>query len=141
MLFHSIRLMVPALLAKDWERVYQVNMEAVIPDWNISIKEAPLRHWVKRGKLICISSVQLSQRNIRSVLINPLSELLAKAINIIVIWQPEGARTSNGRFDADEPGFDDTCASGSEDRIGIHLRHEYEGIIPMLKRWFWRQQQ
>ena len=43
--FHLILLMVPALPVKDLGTVYQVNMEAVIPDNNLSVKEggiAPL---------------------------------------------------------------------------------------------------
>lgn len=103
--------------------VYQVNMEAVIPDWNKSIKEgaiAPLGE--EREAYIYKQIVQLGKKHKFSV-DQPLKDLSEAALNIVLY----------GKEDASQ----DVNVSGNYDALpGNMYTTEYEGIINMLKRWF-----
>lgn len=103
--------------------VYQVNMEAVIPDKNKSIKEgaiAPLGE--EREAYIYKQIVQLGKKHKFSV-DKPLKELPEKAMNIILYGKEEAAG--------------DVDISGDYAALpGDMYTTEYEGIINMLKRWF-----
>ncbi len=103
--------------------VYQVNMEAVIPDRSKSIKDgaiAPLGE--EREAYIYKQIVQLAKKHKFSV-DKPVKDLPQKAINIILY----------GREDA-AAGDDTTTDYGS--LPGNMYTTEYEGIVNMLKRWF-----
>ncbi len=103
--------------------VYQVSMEAVIPDWNKSIKEgaiAPLGE--EREAYIYKQIVQLGKQHKFSV-DKPLKDLPEKAMNIILYGKEESAG--------------DVDISGDYEALpGNMYTTEYEGIINMLKRWF-----
>lgn len=105
--------------------VYQVNMEAVIPDWNKSIKDgaiAPLGE--EREAYIYKQIVQLGKKYKFSV-DKPLIDLPKQALNIILY----------GKEDAEE----DVQISGDYEALpGDMYTTAYEGIINMLKRWFSR---
>ncbi len=103
--------------------VYQVSMEAVIPDWTKSIKQgaiAPLGE--EREAYIYKQIVQLSKKYKFSV-DKPLNELSEKAINIILYGREEAIENE-----------EDT--SEYETLPGNMYATEYEGIVNMLKRWF-----
>jgi excinuclease ABC subunit A len=103
--------------------VYQVNMDAVIPDWNKSIKEgaiAPLGE--EREAYIYKQIVQLSKKYKFNV-DKPIKDLSPKALNVILYGQEE------------VPAEDD-AASDFETMPGSMYATEYEGIVNMLKRWF-----
>ncbi|MEJ7827924.1 MAG: excinuclease ABC subunit UvrA, partial [Segetibacter sp.] len=103
--------------------IYQVNMEAVIPDRSKSIKDgaiAPLGE--EREAYIYKQIVQLSKKYKFSV-DKPLKDLPEKAINVILYGKED--------------------VSVSEESItdygslpGNMYTTEYEGIVNMLKRWF-----
>jgi excinuclease ABC subunit A len=103
--------------------VYQVSMEAVIPDWSKSIKEgaiAPLGE--EREAYIYKQIVQLGKKHKFSVE-KPIKDLPQKALNIILY----------GKEDAEA----DMEISGDYQALpGDMYTTEYEGIITMLKRWF-----
>lgn len=103
--------------------VYQVNMEAVIPDWNKSIKEgaiAPLGE--EREAYIYKQIVQLGKKYKFSV-DKPVKDLPEKAMNLVLYGKEEA------------PG--DVNVSGDYEALpGNMYTTEYEGIINMLKRWF-----
>jgi excinuclease ABC subunit A len=105
--------------------VYQVSMEAVIPDWSKSIKEgaiAPLGE--EREAYIYKQIVQLGKKHKFSV-DKPIKDLPKQALNIILY----------GKEDAEE----DMQISGDYEALpGDMYLTEYEGIINMLKRWFSR---
>ena len=103
--------------------VYQVNMEAVIPDWNKSIKDgaiAPLGE--EREAYIYKQIVQLSKKHKFSV-DKPLKDLSQASLNVILY----------GKEDAVP---DEDLQSEYESLPGTMYATEYEGIINMLKRWF-----
>ncbi|HKG69304.1 MAG TPA: excinuclease ABC subunit UvrA [Segetibacter sp.] len=103
--------------------VYQVNMEAVIPDRNKSIKEgaiAPLGE--EREAYIYKQIVQLAKKHKFSV-DKPVKELPEKAMNIILYGKEEA--------------IDDVSISGDYEALpGNMYTTEFEGIINMLRRWF-----
>ena len=70
--------------------VYQVNMEAVIPDWNKSIKKVPLRRWVKKVKHTSISKLFSLGKSTSLVLINRLKIYRERALNMILYGKEEG---------------------------------------------------
>jgi excinuclease ABC subunit A len=103
--------------------VYQVNMEAVIPDWNKSIKDgaiAPLGE--EREAFIYKQIVQLGKKHKFSV-DKPLKDLPQKALNVILY----------GKEDATA---EDESPTEYESLPGNMYATEYEGIVNMLKRWF-----
>ena len=103
--------------------VYQVNMEAVIPDRNKSIKEgaiAPLGE--EREAYIYKQIVQLGKKYKFSV-DKPVKELSEKAMNVILYGSEEG----EGNLD---------ITGDYEALPGNIYATEYEGIVNMLRRWF-----
>jgi excinuclease ABC subunit A len=103
--------------------IYQVNMEAVIPDWSKSIKDgaiAPLGE--EREAYIYKQIVQLSKKYKFNV-DKPIKDLPEKALNIILY----------GKEDATSA---DDLPTNYESLPGNMYTTEYEGIINMLKRWF-----
>ena len=103
--------------------VYQVSMEAVIPDWSKSIKEgaiAPLGE--EREAYIYKQIVQLSKKYKFSV-DKPLKDLPQAALNIVLY----------GKEDATEQ---TEVTEEYETLPGNMYATEYEGIVNMLKRWF-----
>jgi len=107
---------------KGLGNVYQVNMDAVIPDWKKSIKEgaiAPLGE--EREAYIYKQIAQLAKKYKFSV-DKPIKDLPEKALNMVLYGTEEG--------DANLDISDDYVASADV------YNTEYEGIINMLRRWF-----
>lgn len=108
---------------KGLGNVYQINMEAVIPDKNKSIKDgaiAPLGE--EREAFIYKQIVQLSKKYKFSV-DKPVKDLSEKAMNVILYGKEEATA--------------DVEISGDYQALpGDMYATEYEGIINMLKRWF-----
>ena len=103
--------------------VYQVNMEAVIPDWSLSIKKgaiAPLGE--EREAYIYKQIAQMAKKHKFSVDV-PIKDLPEKALNLVLY----GQETANGNMEVSED-FDSLP--------GGAYATEYEGIVNMLKRWF-----
>jgi excinuclease ABC subunit A len=103
--------------------VYQVSMEAVIPDWNKSVKEgaiAPLGE--EREAYIYKQIVQLAKKHKFSV-DKPLKDLPERAINIILYGKEDAVA-------------DVEIAEDYEALPGDMYSTEFEGIVNMLKRWF-----
>ncbi|GEO11824.1 excinuclease ABC subunit UvrA [Segetibacter aerophilus] len=103
--------------------VYQINMDAVIPDKNKSIKEgaiAPLGE--EREAFIYKQIVQLGKKHKFSV-DKPVKDLSENAMNIILYGKEEATG--------------DIEISGDYEALpGDMYTTEYEGIVNMLKRWF-----
>ena len=103
--------------------IYQVNMDAVIPDWKKSIKEgaiAPLGE--EREAYIYKQIVQLGKKHKFSV-DKPIKELSEQAMNVILYGTEEGENNMD--------------VSGDYQPLpGNMYATEYEGIVNMLRRWF-----
>ncbi|HSU52385.1 MAG TPA: excinuclease ABC subunit UvrA [Segetibacter sp.] len=111
-------------VCKGLGSVYQINMEAVIPDKNKSIKDgaiAPLGE--EREAFIYKQIVQLSKKHKFSV-DKPVKDLPEKAMNIL-LYGKEDATAADVEISGDYQSLP-----------GDMYTTEYEGIINMLKRWF-----
>ena len=102
--------------------VYSVSMESIIPDNNKSIKEggiAPLGE--EREAYLYKQVAQVAKKN-KVSLDKPIKELPEKGLNILLYGNENGLAEDTTDFEelpADKP-----------------YEGEFEGIIPMLKRWF-----
>ena len=103
--------------------VYQVSMEAIIPDDSLSINEggfAPLGE--EREAEVFRQVKQLARRQKIDMKV-PVAKLSMKSKNLILYGNEAGLELTESDFDdisAVDPGY----------------VSDYEGIIPMLKRWF-----
>lgn len=102
--------------------VYSISMDAVIPDHNISIKEggiAPLGE--EREAWVYRQVAQLAKKH-KVSLDKPIKDLPQKGLNVLLYGTEEGA--GEGTYEVDSTPTDQPYEG------------EFEGIIPMLKRWF-----
>lgn len=102
--------------------VYSVSLDAVIPDPNKSIKEggiAPLGE--ERDAWMYRNVEQLAKKNKISV-DKPIKDIPENKLNILLYGNENGMKEEPDEFDE---------ALSSNPYEG-----EFEGIVPMLKRWF-----
>lgn len=110
-------------VCKGLGSVYQVSMDAVIPDRNLSINEggiAPLGE--EREAYIFKQVQQLSKKN-KFSLDKPIKDLPDKVMNLLLYGDEKGSSES-------EISFDDVSTAGPV------YATEFEGIVNQLRRWF-----
>jgi excinuclease ABC subunit A len=99
--------------------MFHVNMESVIPDWNLSINEGGIAPLGEEREAWVYRQVQDIAKKNKMSLQKPLKELPKKSLNILLYGNEEGIEVDidfeNMQFDPESP---------------------YEGIVNMLKRWF-----
>ncbi len=100
--------------------MFQISMESVIPDPSISISEGGIAPLGEEREAYVYKQVQeLAKKNKISLTV-PVKDIPAKSLNIILYGNEEGTELEedfeNMKFDPQGP---------------------YEGIINMLKRWFY----
>jgi excinuclease ABC subunit A len=102
--------------------VYSVSMEAVMPDGNKSIKEggiAPLGE--ERDAWMYRNVEQLAKKN-KISLDKPVKDLPENKLNILLYGNENGMKEEPDEFD---------------EALSVNpYEGEFEGIVPMLKRWF-----
>jgi excinuclease ABC subunit A len=102
--------------------VYQVSMDAVIPDWNLSISEGALAPLGEEREAYVFKQVQQISRKHKIDLNKPIRDLPTRSLNTILYGNETGPTEEDLDFQEVEPGQVYTT--------------EYEGLIPQLKRWF-----
>src|SRR6218665_899552 len=98
---------------------FHVNLEAVIPDKELSINEggiAPLGG--QREAYVFKQAQEIAKKN-KISLVKPVKEIPAKSLNLLLYGNEEGIEEE---IDYDNMNFDP--------------QGPYEGIVNMLKRWF-----
>lgn len=105
--------------------VYQVNLEAVMPDMNKSVNEGGIAALGEEREAYIFKQVQQVAKKYRFSLDKPLKDMPAKAMNILLYGKEEAAETDDADVEMDVP-----------QEGPIYYATEYEGIINMLKRWF-----
>ena len=103
--------------------IYQVSMEAVLPDDGYRINEGAFVPLGEAREAYSFRQVQQVARKYKIDLNKPVKDLSQKAVNVILYGNEEG--TGTAEFD-----YSDTETNGNV------YAEEYEGIIPQLKRWF-----
>ena len=102
--------------------VYQISMEAVIPDWKLSISEGALAPLGEEREAYVFKQVQQIARKHKIDLNKPIKDLPTRSLNTILYGNETGPSEADMDFQDVEPGQVYTT--------------EYEGLIPQLKRWF-----
>ena len=102
--------------------VYQISMEAIIPDWNLSISEGALAPLGEEREAYVFKQVQQIARKHKIDLNKPIKDLPTRSLNTILYGNETGPTEDDLDFQDVEPGQVYTT--------------EYEGLIPQLKRWF-----
>lgn len=105
--------------------VYQVNMDAVIPDQSISVKNGGIAALGEEREAYIFKQVQQLAKKHKISLDKPIKDLPVKALNILLYGKEDVVEEENADIEMDVP------QDGS-----IYYATEYEGIINMLKRWF-----
>jgi excinuclease ABC subunit A len=115
-------------VCKGLGNVYQVNMDAIIPDKKLSINEgaiAPLGE--ERDSYVFKQVQQLAKKN-KISLDKPIKDIPESALNLILFGNQNKNDEDNG--DAYTQ-FDSLNILQEEIPSG-----EYEGVVNMIKRWF-----
>lgn len=107
-------------VCKGLGTMFQINMESVIPDDSLSISEGGIAPLGEEREAYVYKQVQEFAKKNKISLTVPVKQLPQKALNLVLYGNEEGAEMEedfeNLKFDPQGP---------------------YEGIINMLKRWFY----
>ncbi|MBC7935540.1 MAG: excinuclease ABC subunit UvrA [Rhizobacter sp.] len=105
--------------------VYQVNMDAVIPDKSVSVNNGGIAALGEEREAYIFKQVQQLSKKYKFSLDKPLKDISPKAMNILLYGKEEITEADDDEVEMD------VAQEGS-----IYYATEYEGIINMLKRWF-----
>ncbi|HSV09546.1 MAG TPA: hypothetical protein VLI68_02180, partial [Hanamia sp.] len=114
-------------VCKGLGNVYQVNLEAIVPDKKLSINEggiAPLGE--ERDSYVFKQVQQLAKKN-KISLDKPIKDLPESALNLILF--------GNKHKDDSDDDFSDFDSVKISDEREVPSG-EYEGVVNMIKRWF-----
>jgi len=103
--------------------VYSVNLEAVLPDTSLSVKEGGIAPLGEQRDAYLFRNVETLSKKNKISLDRPIKELPENALNILLYGNANGD-TEEDSISIDEP-VDDKPYEGA-----------FEGIVPMLRRWF-----
>ncbi len=109
---------------KGLGNVYTISLEAIIPDKNLSVNEGAIVPLGEQRDAYLFRSVETLARKNKINLTKPVKDLPSSALNILLYGNTEGA--SLEMTDAEE---------GDTGSASVY-EGEFEGIVPMLKRWF-----
>lgn len=105
--------------------VYQVSMDAIIPDTGKSINEGAVKPLGEEREAYIFKQVQQLAKKHRFSLDKPIKELPQSIMNILLYGKEEGGG------EVTDIGMEDVAVSGASP-----YTTEFEGVINMLKRWF-----
>lgn len=103
--------------------IYQVSMQAVLPDKEVSINEGAFAPLGEAREAFVFKQVQQLARKYKIDLNKPVKELSPEALNLVLYGNEEGEGSIDIEFNEETSG-------------GLTYNEEYEGIVPQLKRWF-----
>ncbi|HEY1017719.1 MAG TPA: excinuclease ABC subunit UvrA [Sediminibacterium sp.] len=107
---------------KGLGNVYSISMEAIIPDPGLSIKEGGIVPLGEQRDAYMYRNVEVLAKKHKISLDKPIKDLSAASLNILLYGNAEGSSLEIGDME--------------EDVAGQPYEGEFEGIVPMLKRWF-----
>lgn len=108
---------------KGLGQVYTVDMNAIIPDKNLSINEGGIAPLGGEREAYIFRQVQTVARKNKFSLDKPVSELPEKALNVLLYGKENG-------LSGDELEYDDAEINGNV------YSGEFEGVVNQVKRWF-----
>ncbi|MEO7961074.1 MAG: excinuclease ABC subunit UvrA, partial [Ginsengibacter sp.] len=117
-------------VCKGLGSLYQVDMNAVLPDNSKSINEGAIAPLGEEREAYVFKQVQSLAKKMKFSLDKPVGDLSQKVINFLLYGtstRPETTTVETVEItDADEISFDESNLP----------QGEYEGIVNMIKRWF-----
>ncbi len=108
-------------VCKGLGTVYQVNMDAVIPDRDLSVNDGGIAPLGEEREAYVFKQVQQLAKKKKISLDKPLKDLPEKSLNVLLYGDEEGDTKAEMDF---------------EDQGGNIYTTEYEGIVNSLRRWF-----
>ncbi len=121
---------------KGLGNVYTISMESVLPDKKLSISEGGIAPLGEEREAYMYKNVEAIAKKNKISLEKPIGSLPATALNILLYGNPEGSPLAEGNeFDLNESGFE-TELQNTQAAGAAAGDTTFEGIIPMLKRWF-----
>jgi excinuclease ABC subunit A len=109
--------------------VYQVSMEAIMPDPGKTINEGGIVPLGEAREAYVFRQVQQLARKYKFSLDKPISTLPEKVLNLILYGQEEAVEIDM-QADLEDTVFMATTAPAPDEQTA------YEGVLTMLKRWF-----
>jgi len=106
---------------KGLGNVYQVNLEAIIPDDTLSIKEGGVAPLGEQREAHIYKQIEQVARKNKFSLNTPIRELSEKALNIVLYGNPEGDLNADADYSDDG---------------GSAYGTEFEGVVNQIRRWF-----
>ena len=107
---------------KGLGNVFSISLEQIIPDRSLSIKEGGIAPLGVQREAYLFKQVEVLAKKHKISLDKPISSLSEQSINLLLYGTPDGP--SESTFDMDE-----TAMSSPYEGV-------FEGVVPMLKRWF-----
>ena len=107
---------------KGLGNVYTISMDAILPDYNKTIKEGGIAPLGEQRDAHIFRTVETIAKKHKINLDKPIKDLPVASLNMILYGNAEGASLDALEVDGD---LLQTTYEGA-----------FEGIIPMLKRWF-----
>jgi len=108
-------------ICKGLGTMYQVNMDAVMPDHTLSIQAGGIAPLGEQREAQSYKQVEQWARKYKISLTTPINKLSPKALNLILYGNENGSTETHFNFDTFSESFDNEA---------------FEGIIPMLARRF-----
>ncbi|MBO9200887.1 MULTISPECIES: excinuclease ABC subunit UvrA [Niastella] len=108
---------------KGLGNVYQISMDAVMPDTSLSINDGGIAPLGEERDNYVFSQVQRLAKKHKFSLDVPLKEMPKKALNLILYGNENGSEEEHLDFDT----------IGPDAKL---YTEEFEGVVPQLKRWF-----
>ncbi|HEY8733800.1 MAG TPA: excinuclease ABC subunit UvrA, partial [Puia sp.] len=108
-------------VCKGLGAVYRISLDAIMPNKKKSVNEGGIEPLGGEREAYVFNQVQKLARKNKFNLDTPIEDMPVKALNLILYGNTEGASESFLEIDENETGS---------------VNAEYEGLIPMLKRWF-----
>ncbi|MEP6594671.1 MAG: excinuclease ABC subunit UvrA [Ginsengibacter sp.] len=122
-------------VCKGLGNVYQVNMEAIIPDWKLSINEGGIAPLGQEREAYVFKQVKQIAKKHRISLDAPLKDLPARALNVLLYGKEEIESGNGENINLNE--FEELDMDMNRDKENGHFYStEYEGIVNMVRRWF-----
>ncbi|OQP56101.1 excinuclease ABC subunit A [Niastella yeongjuensis] len=108
---------------KGLGNVYQISMDAVMPDDSLSINEGGIAPLGEERDNYVFSQVQRLAKKNKFSLDVPLKDMPKKALNLVLYGNENGSDEEHLDFDTIE----------TDAKL---YTEEFEGVVPQLKRWF-----
>ncbi|MCW3090462.1 MAG: excinuclease subunit [Ferruginibacter sp.] len=121
---------------KGLGNVYTISMDSVLPDKKLSIKAGGIAPLGEEREAYMYKNVEAVAKKNKISLDKPIGSLSQEALNILLFGKAEGTgNDEDDDFELNESGFEADASSNSLlEAAGAD--GGFEGIIPMLKRWF-----